>query len=253
MSGHSEVQETVAEGVPPDLVDFVKQHSRATIAGDHQQVLDDFRPDRVGQLIRSAKLPPNVVSSQLLHIAPDGDGLISAVTCYIADDGTETLLRARWIKIPKGWVVTEVRNLPDTPPQMADTGPAEDGQDVPFWEGLRDNELRLPRCNECANWIWPPRPMCPRCHSFAWTWTSVALTGTVFSWIRTWQPFAPEFSGHLPFVTILVELPQAGDRRLLGVLLDADGVDPKIGQRVEGEIEAAPSADSWPVLRWRLA
>ncbi|MFZ0715285.1 MAG: hypothetical protein WAN02_13905, partial [Mycobacterium sp.] len=97
--------EIVAEGVPADLVDLVKEHSRATITGNHQKVLDDFRPDRLGQLIGSSKLPPNLVSSQLLHIAPDGDGLIAGVTRYTAADGTETVLRARWIKIDKGWVV----------------------------------------------------------------------------------------------------------------------------------------------------
>ncbi|TAM69709.1 zinc ribbon domain-containing protein [Mycobacterium sp.] len=245
-------QEVVAEGVPPDLVELVELHSRATIEGDNKQVLDDFRPDRIGQLVRSAKLPPNLVSSRLLHIAPEDGGVIAALTRYTAADGTDTLLRARWIKIPKGWVVTEVRNIPDTPPPM-DTGPAEDGLDTGYWEGLRDGELRIPRCDGCANWVWPSRPMCPRCHCFAITWTPVDLTGTVFSWTRTWQPFTPEFSGHLPFVTILAELPQTGNRRLLGVLLDADGIDPKIGQGVRGEIEPARTPDGWPVLRWRLA
>ncbi|BBZ05680.1 hypothetical protein MCHIJ_51170 [Mycolicibacterium chitae] len=243
---------TVADGVPHDLVRLVREHSRATVEGDNRTVLDDFRPDRIGQLIRMAKLPPNLVSSELLNIAPEGNGIVAAVTRYMAADGTGTVLRARWIEIPKGWVVTEVRNLPDTPPQMADTGPAEDGLDTPFWEGLRVGELRVPQCEGCENFVWPPRPICPRCHRFALTWTPVEPTGTIYSWTRTWQPFTPEFSGHLPFVTVVAELPQAGNRRLLGVLLDADGVDPKIGQGVRAEIEPPWSPEGWPVLRWRL-
>lgn len=245
--------EIVADGVPPELVELVKAHSRATIAGDVATVLEDFRPDRRGQLIGSAKLPPDVVSSQLQSIGPDDGGLMTAVTCYTAADGTDTYLRARWIKIDKGWVVNDVRNLPDTPPRMPDAGPAADGSDTPFWAALRNNELRLPQCDDCANWIWPPRPICSSCHSFGHTWTSVAATGTIFSWIRTWLPFVPDFTGHLPFITLLVELPQAGGRRLLGVLLDADGVEPEIGQQVVGEIEAPESHEGWPVLRWRLA
>lgn len=243
----------VAEGVPADLVALVRAHSRATIEGDNKTVLDDFRPDRVGQLIRMAKLPPDLVSSELLHIAPEDGGVIAGVTRYTAADGTETVLRARWIKIDKGWVVTEVRNLPDTPPQMPDTGPADDGLDTGYWEGLREGELRVPRCNACENWVWPARPMCPACHHFGTTWTAVEPTGKVFTWARTWQPFAPEFSGHLPFVTIVAELPQAGNRRLLGVLLEADGVDPQIGQAVHAHIEAPTTSEGWPVLRWRLA
>lgn len=245
--------EIVADGVPPELVDLVKAHSRATIAGDIKTVLDDFRPDRRGQLIGSAKLPPDVATSQLQSIGPDGDGLMTAITCYSTADGIDTYLRARWIKTDTGWVVNDVRNLPDTPPRMTDAGPAEDGSDLPFWEALRNNELRLPRCNDCANWIWPSRPICPSCRSFGQTWTSVALTGTIFSWIRTWLPFSPDFTGHLPFITLVVELPQAGGRRLLGVLLDADGIEPRIGQPVVGEIEAPADPEGWPVLRWRLA
>ena len=243
----------VAEGVPADLVRLAREHSHATVVGNHQKLLDDFRPDRVAQLVRMAKLPANLVSSELLHMTPENDGVIAGVTRYTAADGTATVLRARWIKIAKGWVVTEVRNLPDTPPRTVDTGPSEDGLDIGHWDGLRAGELRIPRCDACENWVWPVRPICPACHGFALSWTSVELTGVVFSWARTWQPFVPEFSGHLPFVTVVAELPQAGDRRLLGVLLDADGVDPEIGQAVRGEIEPAPTADEWPVLRWRLA
>lgn len=245
--------EIVAERVPSELVELVKAHSRATIAGDLATVLEDFRADRRGQLIGSAKLPPNVVTSELQSIEPDGDGLVTAVTCYSTDDGQKTYLRARWIKIGRGWVVNDVRNLPDTPPSMSDTGPAEDGTDTAFWEALRNEELRIPRCDQCAHWIWPVRPICPCCHSFGHTWTEVAPTGRIFSWTRTWLPFSPEFTGHLPFVTVLVELPQAGGRRLLGVLLDADGVEPEIGQQVVGEFQAPERAQDWPVLRWRLA
>lgn len=244
---------TVAEGVPAELVKLVRAHSHATVTGDNKTVLEDFRPDRIGQLVGMAKLPPNLVSSELLNLYPEDNGVMAGITRYTAADGTETELRARWIQLDGKWLVTEVRNLPDTPPRLADTGPAEDGRDTDFWEGLRAGEIRIPRCDGCDNWVWPLRPICPRCHGFVLTWTPVEPTGTVFSWTRTWQPFAPEFSGHLPFVTIVAELPQAGNRRLLGVMLEADGVDPKIGQAVRAEIEPAPTPEEWPVLRWRLA
>ncbi len=243
----------VAEGIPADIVALVRAHSHATVTGDMKTVLDDFRPDRIGQLIGMAKLPPNLVSSELLSLAPEGNGVLASVTCYSAADGTDTVLRARWIEIDKGWVVTEVRNLPATPPRMADTGPADNGLDLGYWEGLRSGELRILRCDACVNWVWPARPLCPECHGAALTWTTVEPTGTVFTWTRTYQAFAPELSGHLPFVTVVAELPQAGGRRLLGVLLDADGVDPEIGAAVQAEIEPAPTPEEWPVLRWRLA
>ena len=76
--------------------------------------------------------------------------------------------------------------------------------------------------------------------------------GTIYSWTRTWQPFAPESTGHLPYVVVLVTLPAAGDRRVLGVLADADGVTPEIGAPVRGQIEQPPDEQHWPLVRWHL-
>ena len=114
-------------------------------------------------------------------------------------------------------------------------------------------EVRVQRCAPCGHWIWAPQPLCPRCHSFDLTWPAVDPAGTIYSWTRTWQPFTPELSGHLPFVVVLAELAAAGGRRLLGVLRDGDGADVRVGQAVRCSIDPAPSPDAWPVLRWNLS
>ncbi len=136
---------------------------------------------------------------------------------------------------------------------MPSAGPWDDGLDTPHWEGLREGEVRVQRCARCGHWIWAPQPVCPRCHGFGLVWPAVAAAGTIYSWTRTWQPFVPELSGHVPFVVVLAELPSAGGRRLLGVLRDGDGADVRVGQAVRGEIDPAPGPGGWPVLRWRLA
>ena len=239
--------------VPAELVAIAERHGQVVAAGDNEATLADFRPDRTGQLIGSARLPARLVSSRLLRLEAEPDGLVAAFIRYTADDGSQAVLRSRWIKLEQGWRVTQVRNVPDIPPVIAAAGPRDDGLDRPHWEGLRSGEVRVQRCARCGHWIWAPQPICPRCHSFDLTWPAVEPNGTVYSWTRTWQPFTPELSGHLPFVVVLAELPAAGGRRLLGVLRDADGADVRIGQPVRGEIDPASSPGAWPVLRWRLA
>ena len=239
--------------VPAELVAIAERHGQAVAAGDNEATLADFRPDRAGQLTGSARLPARLVSSRLLHLEAEPDGLVAAFIRYTADDGSQAVLRSRWIKLEQGWRVTQVRNVPDIPPVIAAAGLRDDGLDRPHWEGLRSGEVRVQRCARCGHWIWAPQPICPRCHSFDLTWPAVEPNGTVYSWTRTWQPFTPELSGHLPFVVVLAELPAAGGRRLLGVLRDADGADVRIGQPVRGEIDPASSPGAWPVLRWRLA
>jgi len=34
-----------------------------------------------------------------------------------------------------------------------------------FWDGTRDGELRLQRCDDCTRPYFPPRPFCPVCGS----------------------------------------------------------------------------------------
>jgi uncharacterized OB-fold protein len=238
--------------VPAELVAITERHGQVVAAGDNAATLADFRPDRAGQLAGSARLPERIVSSRVLRLEAEPGGLVAAYIGYTEGNGRQTVLRSRWIKLDEGWRVTQVRNLPDTPPVIAAAGPRDDGLDAPHWEGLRAAEVRVQRCTPCGHWIWAPQPLCPRCHSFDLTWTATEAAGTVYSWTRTWQPFTPELSGHLPFVVVLAELPSAGGRRLLGVLRDGDGAGVRVGQAVRGEIDPPPGPGGWPVLRWRL-
>jgi uncharacterized protein len=137
-------------------------------------------------------------------------------------------------------------------PVIGQIGPRPDGLDAPYWEGLAQGRLLLQRCAGCRDWIWGPLWMCPSCHKVDPVWEAVEPAGQIFAWTRTWQKFAPEFAAHVPYVTVLVELPHAGGRRLLGLLLGNDRVDPQLGEPVEGIIQP-PSAltTGAAVLRWR--
>lgn len=126
-----------------------------------------------------------------------------------------------------------------------------DGLDDPFWQGLAEGVVRIQRCPRCERWIWGPRWVCPECHRVEPEWVDVEPSGRIFSWTRTWQKFAPEFADHVPYITVLVELPDAGERRLLGLLLGDDKDDPHIGQEVHGVIQPPSALTSHSaVLRW---
>ncbi|HZZ79810.1 MAG TPA: OB-fold domain-containing protein [Gemmataceae bacterium] len=137
-------------------------------------------------------------------------------------------------------------------PTIGRIGPRPDGVDNDFWSGLAIGELRMQQCADCGEWyflVW----RCGRCGSWDVPWVATPQVGRIYSWIRTYQPFAKEFVDILPYVTVLVELPAAGKRRLLGVLVgDQDGL--KIGAEVVGVIqEPSDLTNGKPVLRWELA
>ncbi|MBS9372053.1 Zn-ribbon domain-containing OB-fold protein [Rhodococcus sp. B50] len=135
-------------------------------------------------------------------------------------------------------------------PATSLAGPYADGLDLPYWEGLRAGELRLQRCGGCGLWIWGPRWMCGQCRTFDPAWVAVEPVGRVYSWSRTWHPFVPDLVDDLPYVTVLVELPHAGSRRVLGLLAEDGDTDITIGDAVTGIIQQ-PTDAPWPVLRWR--
>ncbi|WP_066167377.1 Zn-ribbon domain-containing OB-fold protein [Gordonia hydrophobica] len=126
-------------------------------------------------------------------------------------------------------------------------GPAADGLDQPYWDGSKLGELRLQRCAHCQRWIWGPQWICPACHTLCPAWQSVEPTGVVYAWSRSHRAFIQEYADRTPYVTVLVELPHAGGRRVLGLMPDADTV--RIGDTVHGRFELDEGAD-WPLLRW---
>src|SRR5881396_3857614 len=35
----------------------------------------------------------------------------------------------------------------------------------PYWDGLREGKLMLPKCGACGHVFWYPRVACPKCHA----------------------------------------------------------------------------------------
>jgi uncharacterized OB-fold protein len=124
--------------------------------------------------------------------------------------------------------------------------------DAPFWDGLRRETIVVQRCASCGGYQWGPELVCYRCGALAPEWATVpgAPRGRIYSWERVWHPVDPSLRAAVPYVVVLVELPDADDVRLLGNLVDPpEGVVP-IGAEVEPVFE---HHDGYTLLLWRLA
>lgn len=123
------------------------------------------------------------------------------------------------------------------------------GADGPYWDALSAGELKLPRCAACGHWHWPAPFRCADCGSWEFEWVATPIEGSLYSWTRTWQPFDGTENLGTPYVSMLVELPQAGGIRLLGLASDTE--TPKIGAKMTGNIAAS---HVWgrdiPAIRW---
>jgi uncharacterized OB-fold protein len=130
--------------------------------------------------------------------------------------------------------------------------PSPDGLDTAFWEAARRHELIVQRCNGCGNFQFGPEWICYRCHSFDLGWQRVSGRGRIYSWERVWYPVHPALTGRLPYLVVLVELPDAGNVRMVGNLLGDPEQEVAIGAEVEAVFEDHP-LEQVTLVQWQRA
>jgi uncharacterized OB-fold protein len=135
-----------------------------------------------------------------------------------------------------------VTAAPPLPPK-----PVADRDTQPFWDAVAEHRLAVQRCDSCAAWVWQPRPLCPRCHGAALSWTEVSGAGRVASWTALHPPVLTVWADRLPFVILLVELDDAPGVRIIGQLVDDAGELLRTNGEPEGIAMGLPVS-----LRWRV-
>ena len=76
----------------------------------------------------------------------------------------------------------------------------------PYWDGLKQGKLMLPRCGDCNHTFFYPRVLCPRCHSRAITWIQATGKGRLHAFGIAHQSFNRAFKVKPPFVLAMIEL-----------------------------------------------
>jgi hypothetical protein len=134
--------------------------------------------------------------------------------------------------------------------------PEIDEDNAPFWEGARKGELRMQRCAGCGRFSFPPRPMCPACHSIVFQWPVLSGRGTIWSYVVPHPPLLPYYMKFAPYNVICVALDEDPTLRLIGNLVEKPGgplnaIDPagiRIGEPVRVAFEKLTEEISLP--RW---
>lgn len=131
--------------------------------------------------------------------------------------------------------------------------PEADGLSAPYWKGLRENRLMVQRCAGCGTWQFGPEWICHHCHRLDPEWVQVAPRGRIYSWERVWHPVHPCLKDRGPYLAVVVELPEAGNVRMLGNLLGDAMQQVVIGSEVEGVFEHHENAQpAFSLMQWRV-
>ena len=131
-------------------------------------------------------------------------------------------------------------------PGRPQPAPAADGLDAPFWKGLAEDQLVLQRCKTCREWQWGAEWICHHCLGFDLGFEQAEPKGLIYSFERVWHPVHPALAEQGPYLVVLVELPGAGNVRLVGNLLGDAQQEVTIGQAVTGVFEHHTDAEQPP-------
>lgn len=130
----------------------------------------------------------------------------------------------------------------------------DDRLDAPYWEGTREHKLKVQKCAQCGTFQWGPEWICHKCLSYDVEWVEVAGRGTIYSWQRAWHPINAALKEQGPYLIVLIELPHAGNIRMIGNLLGDPLQEVPFGAAVEAVFEDhADEAEPYTLVQWKLA
>ncbi|MCR8895985.1 MULTISPECIES: Zn-ribbon domain-containing OB-fold protein [Gordonia] len=112
--------------------------------------------------------------------------------------------------------------------------------DYTYWTSGWDDVLRLPFCEACDRWFFPPADTCPQCSGLV-GFRDTTGTGTVFTYTVNVQRYNPDLP--TPYVIALIELDDQAGLRIPGNVVGCEPDDVKIGMRVGVAFEPATSRD----------
>lgn len=121
-----------------------------------------------------------------------------------------------------------------------------DSDSRPYWEGLKQGELRIQRCSSCSKAVFYPRALCPHCFSDQLTWIVASGKGSIYSYTVAHQAFGP-FAADTPFVVAIVELEEGV--RMMTRIIDAPREQVTVGAAVKVTFEIVGEDLTLPYFR----
>ena len=113
-------------------------------------------------------------------------------------------------------------------------------ENLPFWEAAARHALLIPRCANCGQSHWHPRPHCPHCRSDAVLWEQASGKATIHSYTVIRRPDSA-------YVLAYVQLEEGP--LMMTNIIGAAPEDLRIGMAVRCEFRATAEGRDAPVFR----
>jgi uncharacterized OB-fold protein len=95
--------------------------------------------------------------------------------------------------------------------------PVIDSDSKIFWENCQNNILVLPKCQDCGDYFFYPRSICPNCMSDQIEWKEVSGNGKVYSYTIARRPAGKAFAAYTPYIVAIIQLDE-GPRMMANII-----------------------------------
>jgi uncharacterized OB-fold protein len=95
-----------------------------------------------------------------------------------------------------------------------------DRDNIAHYRGLMAGKLLINRCSDCGWWIYPHRPMCPKCLSWRIEATPVSGKGRLYMYTLLYQSRDPDKPLLEPMQTAAIELDEQPGLRYLSRVIN---------------------------------
>jgi uncharacterized protein len=100
-----------------------------------------------------------------------------------------------------------------------------------FWCGGAHGKLQFQYCPDCAYYLHPPGPVCPKCCGRSLIVQPVSGRAEVLTYSLNYQPWIPGLE--VPYAVAIVELPEQKGLRLTTNIVNCDLESIRIGMPVQ--------------------
>lgn len=138
---------------------------------------------------------------------------------------------------------------PAAPPKPTRIAPIVTPDAKSFWEAADREQFVGQKCGDCGIFTFPPRPMCPHCHSLKRLEVPLSGRGTVHAWTVPRHPHPFGFK-EAPVVAV-IQLEEG--TRMVSNVVGVAPEDMRMDMPVEVTFEDTMNKHKVPVFRPRSA
>ncbi len=100
----------------------------------------------------------------------------------------------------------------------------------PFWESCKHHAMALQQCASCGRFRYPPRSLCPKCHSESAEWHPINGRGRVYVSLVMMRSYGPAWEADVPYNVSMIDLDEGV--RIWSNVIDCPPDEVRIGDPV---------------------